>query len=264
MLTELHGKGGRICQSALDGQLRCPLIVRPTSEDVVTGHLCQVLRVLNSRWWLPNLLNLALGSHRFQRQFHRNLKIDPWRNRPKYPREMLPWDEGSTQVDLTFQWDNPPTTVYVEMKYGSDLSMKTAGDDGQHGFPSDQLIRNVRVGLMDCGWFRRGRMFHIEPRDLVVILCCPTKGHRLVERYCDPERLQAAIPHSDRLTGLPPLPFIGELSYRDIVTVLRRQRCRFTRPERYLVDSLGDYLTHKAISISGGPDGSQSQFPLSP
>jgi hypothetical protein len=33
---------------------------------------------------------------------------------------MLPWDEGSTQVDLTFQWDNPPTTVYVEMKYGSD------------------------------------------------------------------------------------------------------------------------------------------------
>jgi hypothetical protein len=177
---------------------------------------------------------------------------------------MLPWEEGSTQVDLTFQWDNPPTTVYVEMKYGSDLSMKTAGDDGQHGFPSDQLIRNVRVGLMECGWFRRGRMFHIEPRDLVVILCCPTKGHRLVERYCDPEKLQAAIPHSDRLTGLPCLPFIGELSYRDIVTVLRRQRCQFTRPERYLVDSLGDYLTHKAISISGGTNGSQSQFPLLP
>ena len=61
MLTELHGKAGRICQSALDGQLRCPLIVRPTSEDVVTGHLCQVLRALNSRWWLPDLLNLAVG-----------------------------------------------------------------------------------------------------------------------------------------------------------------------------------------------------------
>jgi hypothetical protein len=262
VLTELHGKGGRICQSALEGQLRCPLIVRPTSEDVVTGHLCQVLRTLNSRWWLPDLLNLALGSHRFHRQFHRNLKIEPWRNRPKYPRELLPWDEGSTQVDMTFRWDNPPTTVYVEMKYGSDLSMKTAGDDGQHGFPSDQLIRNVRVGLMECGWFGRGQMFQIEPRDLVVILCCPTKGHRLVERYCDPERLKAAIPHSDRLTGLPQLPFIGELSYQNIVTVLRRQRCRFTRPERYLIDSLGDYLTHKTRTVSGGPNGSQSQIPF--
>ena len=164
---------------------------------------------------------------------------------------------------MTFQWDNPPTTVYVEMKYGSDLSMKTAGDDGQHGFPSDQLIRNVRVGLMECGWFRHGNWFYFEPRDFIVILCCPTKGHRLVERYCDPERLKAAIPHSDRLTGLPRSPFIGELSYQDIVTVLRRQRCRFTRPERYLIDSLGDYLTYKARTISGGANGSQSQIPSS-
>jgi hypothetical protein len=264
MLTELHGKAGRICQSALDGQLRCPLIVRPTSEDVVTGHLCQVLRALNSRWWLPDLLNLAVGSCRFHRQFHRNLKIEPWRNRPKYPRELLPWEEGSTQVDLTFQWDNPPTTAYMEMKYGSDLSMKTAGDNGQHGFPSDQLIRNVRVGLMECGWFRHGNWFYFEPRDFIAILCCPTKGHRLVERYCDPVRLKAAIPHSDRLTGLPRSPFIGELSYKDIVTVLRRQKCRFTRPERCLVDSLGEYLTFKAKSICGGADGSQSQTSLLP
>src|SRR5664280_866849 len=117
MLTELHGKAGRICKAALEGKQRCPLIVRPTSEDVITGHLCQVLRTLNSRWWLSDLLNLALGAHRFRRQFHRGLRIEPWRNRPCYPRELLPWDEGSTQIDLTIQWENPPTTVYVEMKY---------------------------------------------------------------------------------------------------------------------------------------------------
>ena len=152
----------------------------------------------------------------------------------------------------------------MEMKYGSDLSMKTAGDNGQHGFPSDQLIRNVRVGLMECGWFRHGNWFYFEPRDFIAILCCPTKGHRLVERYCDPVRLKAAIPHSDRLTGLPRSPFIGELSYKDIVTVLRRQKCRFTRPERCLVDSLGEYLTFKAKSICGGADGSQSQTSLLP
>jgi len=58
---------------------------------------------------------------------------------------LLPWDEGSTQVDLTIQWENPPTTVYFEVKYLADLSPRVT--NGQAGFPSDQLIRNVRVGL---------------------------------------------------------------------------------------------------------------------
>jgi hypothetical protein len=58
MLTELGGKGGSICQQALDGKLRCPLIVRPTSEDVITGHLWGTLSVLNPRWWLPDFPGL--------------------------------------------------------------------------------------------------------------------------------------------------------------------------------------------------------------
>ena len=53
MLTELHRKGGCFCQPAKEGKLRCPLIVRPTSEDVVTGNLFQALKILNPRWWLP-------------------------------------------------------------------------------------------------------------------------------------------------------------------------------------------------------------------
>ena len=100
-----------------------------------------------------------MGARRFSRQFHRKLNIEPWRNRPYYPREFLPWDEGSTQIDLTIQWENPPTTVYVEMKYGLPVSERTAGDNGKHGFPSDQLIRNARVGLMECGWFQHGHLF---------------------------------------------------------------------------------------------------------
>lgn len=262
MLTELLGKGGRICRPAMEGEQRCPLIVRPTSEDVVTGHLCQVLRVLNSEWWLPDLLNLALGTSRFRRQSHRRLRIEPWDNRPRYPRELLPWDEGSTQVDLTIRWENPPTSVYVEMKYGSDLSMKTAGHNGQHGFPSDQLIRNARVGLLECGWFGGDLLFDVPPRDFVLILCSPTKGHWLVRKYRHPVKLRAAIPHSDRLIGLPALPFVGELSYEDIVGLLRRQREQFTRPERQLLDSFIDYLRFKLATLSTIPDLKQTDLPF--
>lgn len=55
MLTEILGKGGCVCQPAKEGKLRCPLIVRPTSEDVITGHLFQSLRVLNPFWWFGSL-----------------------------------------------------------------------------------------------------------------------------------------------------------------------------------------------------------------
>jgi len=43
-------------------KLRCPLIVRPTSEDVITGHVFQTLGIINPRWWLADMLNLALGA----------------------------------------------------------------------------------------------------------------------------------------------------------------------------------------------------------
>src|SRR3954468_16242104 len=101
MLTEMLGKGGNLCSPARRGEIHCPLIVRPTSEDLITGHLVQSLRVLNARWWLPDLLNAGLGTDRFRRQYFRRLRIEPWRNRPRFPRELLPWEEGSTQVDIT-------------------------------------------------------------------------------------------------------------------------------------------------------------------
>ena len=186
MLTELLGKGGNLCSHAKTGEIRCPLIVRPTSEDVITGHIFQSLGYLNPRWWLPDLLNTALGADRFRRQVFRDLKIRLWQNQPCYPRELLPWDEGSTQVDAMITWENPATTVFVEAKYGSGLSANVSGDDGSSGYPSDQLIRNIRVGLHHAGYLQTGaQLFDQRPRDFVVLVLAPTKGHPLVERYRD-------------------------------------------------------------------------------
>lgn len=254
MLTEMGGKGGRICREAREGKTRCPLIVRPTSEDVVTGHLFGTLSVLNPRWWLPDLLNQALDSKRFRRQVYRKLSVQLWRGRPHYPRELLPWDEGSTEVDVSLSWENPPTTVYIEMKYGSPVSPKTSGDNGRHGYPSDQIIRNARVGLHECGYFRGRSLFPIPPRDFVLLLVSPSSNNGLVERYRAPERLLKAIPHSDRLQELPRQPFIGELGYREIRHLLQGNRERFSRPERLLIDRLSDYLAlkeHELLTFRG-------------
>ena len=249
MLTELRGKGGCVCRPAREGKLHCPLIVRPTSEDVITGEIFQVLNAINPRRWLPDLLNTALGAARFRQQVFRRLKVELWKNRPPYPRELLPWDEGSTQVDSTVTWENPPTTIFFEAKYGSGISKKTAGDNGRHGYPSDQVIRNIRVGLLECGWFDRGEMMPFPRRDFVLIVLTPRKGHGLVNDYRDVNRVTVAIPHSHRLHGLPPRPFVGELDYRDVTAVLRRQRKWCSRAERTLIDDLTAYLEFKGNTV---------------
>ena len=121
MLTELGGKGGSLCELARRGELKCPLMVRATSEDILTGNIFTCLQAINPRWWLPDLLNTALGSNRFTTQFYRRFTIDLWRKQPTFPAYLLPWEEGKTEVDVEISWENPPTTVFIEMKYGLSI-----------------------------------------------------------------------------------------------------------------------------------------------
>jgi hypothetical protein len=129
------------------------------------------------------------------------------------------------------------------VKYHADLSPRVT--NGTAGFPSDQLIRNIRVGLLECGWFREDAQNAVTPRDFVVMLLSPHRGNELVQYYRDPKNLLAAIPNSDRLWGLPQGPFVGELTYGDIIRVLQRQRSWFSRPERQVLDHLVEYLAFK-------------------
>ena len=245
MLTELGGKGGRVCQPALDGELRCPLIIRPNSEDAITGNLFGTLQAINPRHWLSHLLNRALGVNRFRSQVYRNLKIDLWQRQPVMPGHLVPWKEGSTEVDVVITWENPPTTVFIEMKYRSELSETTSHNFGRNGFPSDQLIRNARVGLYNCGWYDENMLFDMPTRDFGLLLVSPTPQIDLVNKYRDPTQLCGSIPHGHLLRRLPRLPFIGQLSYTDIIAILTARLRLMIRPERILVSQLCQYLRFK-------------------
>jgi len=245
VITEMHGKGGQVCKPARLQQLRCPLLIRSSSEDVITGEIVQVMRTINPRWWLPEFLNTAVGADRFHQQVYRWLRIEPWVNHAPYPRELLPWKEGSTQVDVEISWENPPTTVFIEAKYQAELSWKTSNSPGTSGYPGDQLIRNVRVGLHHCAYFRRRELFDVPVRDFVVVVLSPLANHPLVRRYRNERRLRTAIPRSDLLVGLPRPPFVGEISYAQLRAVLRRRYRFMTRGERVAADALDRYLQFK-------------------
>ena len=248
MLTELQRKGGQVCQAAQLGQIRCPLIIRPTSEDVITGHVFQVLRAVNPRWWLPQILNRALGTNRFRQQVYRGLKIELWRNATPFPRELLPWNEGSTQVDVTITWENPPTTIFLEAKYLSPLATQTTGNTGNQGYPADQLVRNIRIGLWECGWWEERQLFRSPTREFAILLFAPQHGHQLVGTYRDLNRLRNSLPHVEKIPHFPPAPFVGELSYETLLKILRGNARWFSRPERVLTADLERYLQFKAAA----------------
>jgi hypothetical protein len=148
-------------------------------------------------------------------------------------------------VDVHVSWENPPTTVYVECKYGSGLSTRTSHNDGRTGFPADQLVRNVRVGLLETGHYRTDTLFESPPRDFAVLVLAPEPGNPFVCAYRDLTHLRAAIPHSDRVSPWPRLPFVGEIGYADIRHVLRGRYRFYTRAERQLIDALLEYLAFK-------------------
>jgi hypothetical protein len=252
MLVELHGKAGTVCNDAKQGKIRCPLIVRPTSEDQITGEIFQTLRAINPRYWLPQLLNRSLGAPWFQQQIFRKLEIELWVNQPCFPAGLLPWKEGSTQVDVVISWENPPTTVFIEMKYGAKLSPSTTHGQAQVKYPSDQLIRNIRVGLWRTGWIQEPKLWNHLKRDFVVIVNSPLRGSDLVQSYRNRDHLIKSLPCREFLSGLPAHDIVGELGYGDIASVLAENRNRLTLPERILVDDLSRYLKFK-LKMLGMP-----------
>jgi hypothetical protein len=146
---------------------------------------------------------------------------------------------------VTIRWENPPTTVFVEVKYLSSLAARTVHSSGEHGYPTDQLIRNVRVGLWETGYFRPPGLFEWPVRDFAMVVLAPSVGDAAVERYRNPMDIRAALPAAERLRGLPQNPWLGESSYRDLLTVLLGNRRHTTRCEQRLIDDLVDYLDFK-------------------
>jgi len=148
-------------------------------------------------------------------------------------------------VDVQLSWENPPTTIYIEAKYGSKLSTTTANNNGHLAYPGDQLIRNIRVGLNECGYYRTPGLFDHRQRDFAVIVLAPDRGHQLVQTYQAEQTLRTSIPHSELIYKFPQFPFVGELSYADINHVLQGRIRLMTRTDRAIALGLAEYLNFK-------------------
>lgn len=174
--VELRGKGGCVCQPARRGEIRCPLIVRPTSEDVVVGNVFGTLQHIPPHLWLNAILNQALGTDEFRQVWFKDFSLRLWEKQPRYPPELLDFREGHTEPDVIIEWENPPTTVWIEAKWLSGFSKGTVNKAD-----NDQISRSIRMLRYQAGQIQADRLFHTPQRRgvLILVLLKPLSGELL-------------------------------------------------------------------------------------
>jgi len=172
------------------------------------------------------------------------------RNGGLYPPGLILWEEGITEVDVVIEFENPATTIFIEMKYGSPLSSTTSKNAGDHGFPSDQLIRNIRIGLRRCNWFDENLLVSKAKRDFLVIVLAPFSVPKLVDSYQNPSSIRDAIPNGAQLSQLPAHRFVGGTTYSKLMFELESNVPFMATSEKRLVQQLREYLDFKQSSIA--------------
>jgi hypothetical protein len=234
--VELNGKGGRVCKQAQAGEIHCGLIVRPSSEDLVVGNVFGLLKHIRPHLWLGPMLNLALETNRFRQVWYKRLSIRFWERQAKFPPELLDFREGHTETDLVIEWENPPTTVWIEAKWASRMATRTV-----NCATNDQVIRGVRTLLAETGHIRPPRLFDKPVRQPIWVALVPSKPEPKVERYRNSQAIfgeqRPAAPAS-----LPVQSFVGTTTWADLRRIARQFSGLMTTAERSIATQMRDYL----------------------
>ena len=264
--VELANKGGQVCKHAKAANgIKCPLIVRPTSEDVITGSVFGLLKHIRPHLWVGPLLNLGLGTARFRQVWYKDFQIHFWKKVEPFPPELLDFKEGRTEVDVQLSFENPPTTVWIEAKYLSPLAKGTANSD------TDQALRGIRTLLAATGHITTPKLFPRPKRNAIWLALLVAKPEPIVDQYRDQPHLMTAIGRPEAITSFPPTPFVGTITWDDVRAVLKTSQSTMIPIERSISLSVDTYLDLKmkqaAVERSGrlmsiGPPPPEQSLPL--
>jgi hypothetical protein len=124
--------GKKVCPPNYVRKSNCPLIVRTTSEDLLTANVFGILKNLDPKIWLSRLLGEAIKGKDFSRHSFENLSFEFWkRYRPPANRK---YKEGISEVDVTISYKDG--IIFIEAKYLAPVSLRTTND-----MRRDQVIR---------------------------------------------------------------------------------------------------------------------------
>jgi hypothetical protein len=144
------------------------------------------------------------------------------------------------------EWENPPTTLWIEAKYLSGLAEGTT-----HSEQNDQVIRGIRTLLGTTGNIQTNCLFELPRRVPIWLALLNAKPDRLVEHYRDRRKLTKGLKGITSTKSLPGGPFVGTITWLDIAKVLEARTTRMTATEKSVSKAICEYIRFKASIVTG-------------
>lgn len=227
-------KTGSVCPRDYRNGPSCPLIVRTSSEDVLTATVFGILRRLRPSLWLRPLLVRAFGSS-FRRVPMGDLDVLFWPS--VAPPDELAGSEGATEPDVLLRFGD--YAVFIEAKFLSPLAERTTNDPHR-----DQVVRLIDVAY----WSNMAdRLFTTTP--FVLVLGLDEDTPELVARYKDSRALADALrhhaPRTRRQIALTMAGRVAYASWTSVADIVEDSTGRAQRMERAFLADVASYLRHR-------------------
>jgi len=229
--------GKKVCPPNYVRKSNCPLIVRTTSEDLLTANVFGILKNLDPTIWLRKFLGEAIKGKDFSRHTFENLSFEFWkRYRPPTNRK---YREGISEVDVTISYKDG--IIFIEAKYLAPVSLRTSNDPGR-----DQVIRYLDLAAYH---------FLNHPDNVkefyFVLIMDTEKAPWILTRYRYNQNLTKGLtnpgffkPPMDTTTLLS--RGIGWLTWKQLRKILEITKVQFkTEAEKKFVEDLSAYLDYK-------------------
>jgi hypothetical protein len=229
--------GKKVCPPNHIRKSNCPLIVRTTSEDLLTANVFGILKNLDPTIWLRRFLGEAIKGKDFSRHTFENLSFEFWKR--YHPPANRKYREGISEVDVTISFKDG--IIFIEAKYLAPVNLRTTSDPRR-----DQIIRYLDLAVYHY-------LNHPDGvKEFYFVLIIDTeKPPWILTRYKYARNLAKGLtPH-----GLFPVnedissllsKGIGWLSWSQLKKILEITKRHFrTEAERKFVDDLIVYLDYK-------------------
>ena len=233
-------KAGHVCDPSYRRGRNCPLILRQTSEDVVTANVFGILRRMPPALWLRPLLNQAFRTKHFRACSLTGLEVSFWHTvAPPAGRAHM---EGFTEVDVLIRARE--LVVFIEAKYRAQLSTRTTEDESR-----DQVIRLLDVAFEMA---MASQLFTRVPY-VLVLGATPTEPE-LVTRYRSATAVDQALVtrhnHPDHRAIAELLSTrLGYASWQELATIIEAHLEDAGRTERLLLGDVVDYIRLKMATV---------------
>jgi len=254
IIYELYkNRGKTVCPPNYTRKNSCPLILRSTSEDILTANVFGILKNLNPHVWLKKFLAEALKQD-FSCAPLENLSFDFWKR--IYPPGNMPYKEGLSEVDLIISFDK--SVILLEAKYLAPLSKNTT-----HCATRNQLIRYIDIAINHY-------LYDAEnPKELYFVVLTSTKIKPwLIRYYRNPQRIFNEVTRSSMFADYIKASEtickrIGWINWERLRSILEVSKKNFPTPtEQKFIEDLIHYLIHKekeAIELMLSRSGARAQ-----